>query len=368
MSLLDLMPPHLRNVKPYIPGKPMEELRREKNLEGEIIKLASNENPYPPLDEVKQEITDYLTRLNRYPNSGSYYLCRELAENVGVKPGQIFVGNGSNEIIDLLVRAFISPQDEIIYPFPSFIVYPIVTQLAGVKAVEVPLKDYRLDLPAMKECITRNTKFIFVCNPNNPTGTYVTRKEVDRFLDGMRTDILVVFDEAYFEYVTANDFPDTFELLRNRPNVIILRTFSKVHSLSGLRVGYSISHEDFVTCLHKVRQPFNVNSLAQIAARAALKHRDKIETRVKENTEQKDEVREALLEMGFTVPPSQTNFLLALPPEGSENLVEGLMQRGIIVRGMKPFGLGEETFRVTVGTPYENEKFLRVLKELIGSV
>jgi histidinol-phosphate aminotransferase len=365
MSIMDLMQAHLKNVKPYVPGKPIEELRRERNFEGEIIKLASNENPYEPIDEVRQAIVEELSQVNRYPNSGCFYLCLDLAAYHGVSPSQVFVGNGSNEILDLVVRAFVNPDEEIVYANPSFIVYPIVTQLAGVKAVEVPLNDYRHDLPAMRERVTAKTKIVFICNPNNPTATYVSKSEVARFLNGLSADVIVVFDEAYYEYVVAEDFPDTIALLRDHPNIMILRTFSKIHSLSGLRIGYSISHEDVVTCLHKVRQPFNVNRLAQVAASAALKHMDKAMPRAKENRDELHYMREELQKLGFTVPPSQTNFLLAVPPHGSGAIVENLMDRGIIVRPMKPFGLGEETFRVTVGSPYENRKFIEALKELI---
>ncbi len=365
MSIIDLMQPHLKNVKPYVPGKPIEELRREKSFEGEVIKLASNENPYEPIEEVRQAIVEELSQVNRYPNSGSYYLCIDLGKYHGVRPDQIFIGNGSNEIIDLIVRAFVNPDEEIVYPFPSFIVYPIVSQLAGVKAVEVPLKDYRLDLVAMREAVTAKTKIVFICNPNNPTATYVSKVEVARFLEGLSFDVIVVCDEAYYEYVVADDFPDTIALLKQHPNLITLRTFSKIHSLSGLRIGYSVSHEDVVTCLHKVRQPFNVNRLAQVAAQAALRHVNKIGARVKENRDELHFVREELQKLGFTVPPSQTNFLLAAPPHGCGSIVDKLMDRGIIVRGMKSFGLGDETMRITIGTPYENRKFIEVLKELL---
>lgn len=364
MSIMDLMQPHLRNVKPYVPGKPIEELRRERNIEGEIIKLASNENPYEPIDEIRQAIVDELSQANRYPNSGCFHLCNALAAHHGVKPAQIFVGNGSNEILDLLVRAFAGPGEEIVYPWPSFIVYPIVAQLAGVRAVEVPLRDYRLDMRALRAAVTRKTKIVFVCNPNNPTGTYVSAQEVHQFLDGLSDDVLVAFDEAYYEYVTAEDYPNSVALLAGRPNVIVTRTFSKIHSLSGLRVGYSISHEDVVTCLHKVRQPFNVSSLAQAAGLAALRHLDRLAPRVRENHEELRYVREELQKLGFTVPPAQTNFLLAVPPQGCGAIVEQLMDRGIIVRDMKPFGYGEQSFRVTIGTPYENRKFIETLREL----
>jgi len=364
MDFKKMMRPHLKNVRPYVPGKPIEELRRERNFTGEIAKLASNENPYPPIAEVIHAIEEELDQLNRYPNSGSYYLCAELTRFLDVEPGQIFVGNGSNEIIDLLVRAFINPKDEIVYPFPSFIVYPIVAQLMGVKAVEVPLDDYRLDLVAMKKAITPRTKIVFICNPNNPTGTYVTKEEVDRFLDGLRPDIIIAFDEAYYEYVVADDFPETLELLKSHPNIIIFRTFSKIHSLSGLRVGYSISHPELVTCLHTVRQPFNVNRMAQAAAIAAIRYFDKTKERINENREQMKNVRDGLIDLGFEVPPSQANFLLAVPPEGVGGLIEELMNRGIIVRDMSPFGL-IGAIRVSIGTPEENERFIKTVGQLM---
>lgn len=364
MDFKAMMPPHLRNVKPYVPGKPIEEVRREKNFQGEIYKLASNENPYAPVEEVRQAIIDEIEQLNRYPNSGSYYLSRDLADKYNLGADQIFVGNGSNEIIDLLVRAFINPGEEIVYPFPSFIVYPIVTQLAGVKAVEVPLKNYRLDLKALRDSITKKTKIIFICNPNNPTGTYVNTNEVERFFGDLHPNILIVFDEAYYEYVDADDYPDTLEMLKSRPNIVILRTFSKLYSLSGCRVGYSISHPNLVTCLHKVRQPFNVNRIAQAAARAALKYSGLMGQRLRENREQLAHLRDGLLEMGFIVPPSQTNFLLVIPTKPIGDVVDKLMGKGIIVRPMKPFGLGEESFRVTVGTAKENENFLQAVSSL----
>lgn len=365
MDLKDLMRRHLRDVKPYVPGKPVEELRREKNLEGEIIKLASNENPYEPMKEIQEAIIAEICEINRYPNSGSHYLTHELAEYYGLKPEQIFVGNGSNEILDLLVRAFINPGEEVIYPFPSFIAYPLICQQAGVKDVTIQLKDYYVDLKAMKNAITPNTKMIFVCNPNNPTATYVPQDEVDEFLEGLRPDIIVVFDEAYYEYVTAEDYPDTKSILGGRENIIILRTFSKAFSLSGLRIGYSISHPDLATCLHMVRQPFNVNRIAQAAARAGLRSIGKLDERIAINTEQREWVTGQLVSMGFKVPPSQTNFLMALYEGRCGEIVNRLMDMGIIVRGMAPFGLGDDAFRVSIGTPEENRKFIEAVKSMV---
>ncbi len=359
-----MMRSHLRKVKPYVPGKPVEELRREKNIGGEIIKLASNENPYEPIDEIQRAIIDEIPLLNRYPDSGSHYLTNELAGYYGLSPDQVFVGNGSNEILDLLVRAFVNPGEDVLYPFPSFIAYPLICQQSAVTDVKIPLKDFTVDLAEIKKAVTPSTKMIFICNPNNPTGTYVDQDAVDDFMDGLRGDIIIVFDEAYFEYVTADDFPDTHRLLREHKNVIILRTFSKVFSLSGVRVGYSMSHAEISACLHLVRQPFNVNRIAQAAARAALKNIHKLKDRIDENTEQREWLSGELKAMGFVVPSSQTNFLLVLPQGRGENLVGRMEDMGVIVRGMAPFGLGDDSFRVSIGTPSENRRFLEVLRKV----
>lgn len=361
MDFKKLMQPHLKNVRPYVPGKPVEELRRERKIEGEIIKLASNENPNQPLEEIKRMVIEELDNINRYPNSGSHYLSLELSEKHGLDHGQIFVGNGSNEIIDLLVRAFVRQDEDVMYPYPSFIAYPLIIHQAGVGEVKVPLSDYTLDLGAMKNAVTSRTKMVFVCNPNNPTGTYVSEGDVLSFLKGIREDVIVVFDEAYFEYVTAEDYPDSRKLLDRFRNIVILRTFSKAHSLSGVRVGYAMADPEIVTILHMVRQPFNVNRLAQAAARAALKNSGALADRIAENNSERSRVAKQMRELGFTVPESQTNFLLALPEGPDSNIVDRLMDLGIIVRSGAPWGLGKESFRVSIGTPAENDRFLEGL-------
>lgn len=366
MDFKKLMQPHLKNVKPYVPGKPIEELRRERNIEGDIIKLASNENPHQPLDEIKRSIIEELDSINRYPNSGSHYLSLELSEKHGLDQNQVFVGNGSNEIIELLVRAFVRPDENVMYPYPSFIAYPLIVHQAGVGEIKVPLKDYTLDLVAMKAAVNPKTRMVFICNPNNPTGTYVTEGDVRAFLEGVREDVLVVFDEAYFEYVTAGDYPDSKKLLDRFKNIVILRTFSKVHSLSGVRVGYAMAQAGLVTILHMVRQPFNVNRLAQAAARAALKYADDLSDRIDENNSERTRIAEAMRKLDLTVPDSQTNFLLAIPQGPDKDIVDRLMDHGIIVRSGAPWGLGAESFRVSIGTPDENNRFLEGLHEVLG--
>jgi histidinol-phosphate aminotransferase len=366
MDFTKLMQPHLKKVKPYVPGKPIEELRREREIEGEIIKLASNENPYKPLDSIMQAVIRELDKVNRYPNSGSHYLSLELAEKHGLHQEEIFVGNGSNEIIELLVRAFVDKSENVLYPYPSFIAYPLIIHQAGVGEIKVPLRDYTLDLPAMIQAVNQNTKMVFICNPNNPTGTYVAETDVLTFLEGIRNDIIVVFDEAYYEYVTANDYPDARKILERHRNIVILRTFSKVHSLSGVRIGYAMADAGLVTVLHMVRQPFNVNRLAQAAARAALSNSDELEARIKENNSERERIAAGMRDLGFTVPESQTNFLLAVPVESRGNIVDRLMDLGIIVRSAAPWGLGAESFRVSIGTPAENDRFLGGLRAVLS--
>jgi histidinol-phosphate aminotransferase len=366
MDFKKLMQPHLMNVKPYIPGKPIEELRRERNIDGEIIKLASNENPYQPLDGIKKAIIDEISNVNRYPNSGSHYLTQELGEKHGLEQNRIFVGNGSNEIIELLVRGFVWPGENVLYPYPSFIAYPLIVHQAGVGEIKVPLNGYTLDMDAMKKAVDPKTKMIFVCNPNNPTGTYVSESDVVHLLEGIRDDIIVVFDEAYFEYVDAEDYPDSRKLLDRFENIVILRTFSKVHSLSGVRIGYAMTNQQIITILHMVRQPFNVNRIAQAAARAALKNSDMLEPRIRENNSERSRVAISLRELGFTVPDSQTNFLLIIPDFPVDGIVDRLMDLGIIVRSAAPWGLGDESFRVSIGTPSENDRFLDGLREVLS--
>lgn len=367
MDFKELLLPHLQNVRPYVPGKPIEELRRERNIEGEILKLASNENPHEPLDAIREAIVAEISQLNRYPNSGSYYLVRDIAAHLGVEPERVFVANGSNEILDLMVRAFVGPGDEVVYPYPSFLVYPIVSQLVAAKTVEVPLKDYTIDLQAVREAMTQNTRMVFICNPNNPTATHVGRNDVERFMSTVRKETIVLFDEAYFEYVTAEDYPDTIAMMSEHPNIVVTRTFSKIFSLSGLRIGYAVADPSFVECMHRIRQPFNVNRVAQAAARAAIANAGSIAGIVEENRREIEFLTGELEALGFTVPPSQTNFLLALPPEGTTGLVDALLERGIIVRPMKPYDLGEETIRVSAGTPYENRRLVEALREVLGA-
>src|SRR3989442_225816 len=260
---------HILGIAPYEPGKPIEELERELGVHN-AIKLASNENPLPPSDRVQKAILATLNHLNRYPDGSGFYLRQALAKKHGVSPDHVVLGNGSNELIELLVRTFLRPGDEAVVPPPSFVVSPMIVQAAGGVRVMVMLKEHRLDLEAMARAITPMTKVVFIANPNNPTATIVTADEVERFMARVPERTIVVFDEAYIEFALGPDFPDTLNYVKQGRKVAVLRTFSKATSLAGLRVGYCRPEAGAVALMNRIRQPFNGNSLAQAGAPAAL--------------------------------------------------------------------------------------------------
>ena len=260
---------HILGIAPYEPGKPIEELERELSI-AHPIKLASNENPLAPSDRVQRAIIAALASLNRYPDGSGFYLRQALAKRHGVSPDQVILGNGSNELIELHVRTFLKPGDEAVVPHPSYPFYPIIVQAAGGIRVMVMLKDHRLDLDAMLRAVTPLTKVVFIANPNNPTATIVTASEVEHFMSRLPPRTIVIFDEAYTEFSQGPDFPDTLGLVKEGRKVVMLRTFSKAASLAGLRVGYAVADADAVALMNRIRQPFNVNSLGQVAALAAL--------------------------------------------------------------------------------------------------
>jgi len=340
MNIEKLAKPFLKNIKPYKAGKPVEEAQRERQTDKPFIKLASNENPNPPHKIIINALTAALPGANRYPESGCYYLVREIAGRMGVAPEEIFIGNGSNEIIDLLVRAFVKNGENVIYPTPGFVVYEMVCAISGVERKAVPCSDFRIDLKAITEATDAETKMIFLCNPNNPTGTYFSSSELKEFLRNVPDNILVVVDEAYYEYVDADDYPDCLALMKERNTLIVLRTFSKFYSLAGIRVGFSVADKAVVGILHKVRQPFNVNRLAQEAARAALACEDSLRPQVLETIKERTELRKKIAELGCKCPLSQTNFLYVVPPAVPGDICEMLLDHGVIVRKMKPFGGG----------------------------
>lgn len=349
-------------VKPYVPGKPIEEVKRELGLNG-VIKLASNENPFSPSPRVLSAIKKAAGNLNRYPDGSCYYLRRELARRLKVPENQLVFGNGSDEIIVLAVRAFVGPGDEVIVARPSFLIYGIASKIAGAVIKEVALKDFRYDLEAMKKKVSKRTKIIFIGNPDNPCGTYVTKNELTKFLKGLRRDILVFIDEAYYEYVTERDYPDGISLLRRYGNLIVTRTFSKMYGLAGLRVGYGVARPEIIDLLDRVREPFNVNSIAQAAAVECLKNQSYYRRLARQFNRQKEFLYENFGKMGLAFRKSSTNFILIDVKKSSALIARKLMKKGIIVRDMRFWGL-RTYIRVTIGTAKENQKLIRVLRSL----
>ena len=355
---------NIEGLVPYPPGKPIEELERELGITGSI-KLASNENPLGPSPAAVAAISRALGGLNRYPDGSCYYFKQRLSEKLGVDPEMIVVGNGSNEIIELLVRAFITPGDEAVMADPSFAVYPIAVKCAGGEARTVPLTaDFRHDLAAMAKAVTGRTRLVFIANPNNPTGTIVSASEFGAFLGEIPEDVVVCVDEAYFEFVRDPSYPDALGRVREgtRP-VIVLRTFSKTYGLAGLRVGYGVAQGELAGCLEKVRQPFNVNTLAQVAALACLDDDDHLKRTLENNVRGLEFLYEGAGRLGLECVPTETNFLLMKVGDGA-GVYDALLKKGVIVRPMASYGM-DEYIRVTVGLPEENERFMKALEEVL---
>ncbi len=353
---------HIWAVKPYKPGKPIEEVQRELGLK-DIIKLASNENPLGPSPKALIAIKEHLIKINRYPESNCFYLKKALAGRFNLTPSNFIIGNGSDEIIVLSLRTFINPDDEVVVATPTFLIYEIQANACGARIVTVPLKDFRYDLKKMKRAITSRTKIVFIANPDNPTGTYVTEKEVLEFMDGMPKKTLVFFDEAYFEFTKGlKDFPRTLKFLKNN-NVIVARSLSKAYGLAGLRVGYGIASEELIGYLERVREPFNVNSLAQVGAAAALKDEDFLKKTIRTTEKGKNYLYRELNKLGLLYLTSATNFILVDVGDG-ERIFNFLLKEGVIVRDMKAWKL-PGFIRVNVGTEPENRRFIKALKKVI---
>jgi histidinol-phosphate aminotransferase len=355
---------HILGIAPYEPGKPVEELERELGIQN-AIKLASNENPLPPSDRVQQAIIAALTHLNRYPDGSGFYLRQAVAKKHGFTPDQVMLGNGSNDLIELAVRAFMRPGDEAVVPHPSFVVYPMIVQAVGGVRVMVMLRDSRLDLEAMARAITPQTKVVFIANPNNPTATIVTRAEVDHFMARVPERTIVVFDEAYIEFAQGADFPDVLTYVREGRKVLVLRTFSKANSLAGLRIGYTIGDADAISLMNRIRQPFNVNSLGQVAALAAIEDETHVLECVRMNEAGKAFLYEEFKTLGVKYVPSRANFILVDVGRNAADIYQKLLHEGVIVRPMTSFGM-ETALRITIGTPDENRRLIKGLRAVLG--
>ncbi len=349
-------------LKPYVPGKPIQELERQLGIAG-AIKLASNENPLGPSPAVVEAIAQAARESNRYPEGSAYYLKARLSEHLELPAEQLAVGSGSNELIELLCHIFVAPGDEVVVADVTFPMYAIAVRVTGGQVVSVPLSDFRFDLAAMAERITERTRIVFIANPNNPTGTIVTAQEVERFMERVPPEVLVVFDEAYFEYVETSDYPVSRRYLDAGRHVAILRTFSKAYSLAALRVGYALTLPDTAALLDRVRMPFNVTTLGQVAAAAALGDRAHLARSVRVNQAGLAYLTAAFEGMGCTVPASHANFILVRFPSDARPLIQHLEQRGVIVRGMVPFGLPPTDVRISAGTEAENQRLVAVVRE-----
>lgn len=354
----------IADLVPYKGGKPASDLRRELGVE-EVYKFASNESPLGPSPLAIEAMQRALQESNRYPDSGCYCLRQKLAEKLGVSMEEIVVGRGANELVMVAALAVVDPGDEVVVADPTFITYSLATKMMGGTPIFVPTVNHVHDLKTMASRIGPRTKAVFVCNPNNPTGTMVRRRDVEEFMDSVPDNILVVFDEAYYEYITDPEYPDTMQYVRQKKNVLVLRTFSKVYSLAGLRVGYGIAKPEIIEYFNRVRLPFNVTHVAQVAAMASLDDPEQVLRSREINDEGKKYLAENLNRLGLgVVEDSYTNFLLVDLRRDGVEVCRQLEQMGLIVRPMKAFRLPDEYVRITVGLPHENERLVRGLKRI----
>ena len=363
MNLEKLVRRTVLNIKPYVPGKPIQEVKRDLGLE-EVYKMASNENPFGPSPRAVEAIKEALGELNRYPEASCYYLKNKLAQFWNLKPENFIIGNGSDELIILTLRAYLNPGDEVIVAKPTFLIYELASKIEGANIKTIPMKNFRYDLPRMLDAVSSTTKIIFIANPDNPCGTYVTRDEVEIFLNQLPLDVVVFIDEAYYEFANhLSDFPDCLQYINKKP-LIVTRTFSKIYGLAGLRIGYGMAHPEFIKYLNKVREPFNVNSLAQVAALNALDDQEYVK-KVKELIlTGRDYLSKKFEQLGLDYIKSATNFILVKIGEEANRLCDYLLTNGVIVRNMSGWGLNEY-IRVTVGLEEENKKLVKLLSDFL---
>lgn len=353
---------NIASLVPYPPGKPIEELEREQGIRGSI-KLASNENPLGPSKKAVEAVAEALHNLHRYPDGSCYYLKERLAAFLKMPSETLIFGNGSNEIIELLVKAYLKKGDEAVMGEPSFAVYPIAVKAVGARPIAVPLKGFTHDLGAMSRAITKKTRIVFIANPNNPTGTIVGAGEFDRFMQELPEGVIVCVDEAYREFVRNSDFPDAMGYVKDNRPVVVLRTFSKIYGLAGLRIGYGAAPAEMIDYMNRVRQPFNVNTLAQAAALAALDDHEHLERTLANNRAGLEYLFKELGALGCECVPTEANFFLIKVGDGKK-VYDGLLRKGVIVRPMASYGL-PEYIRVTVGLPKEQERFVRAFAEVV---
>ncbi|MBT3047512.1 MAG: histidinol-phosphate transaminase [gamma proteobacterium symbiont of Ctena orbiculata] len=360
---LELAAPGIGALNPYLPGKPISELERELGI-SHSIKLASNENPLGVSDKVIEAIANCSPELSRYPDGGAFQLRQRLAEKHGVDPGCITLGNGSNDVLDMVARVFLSPGVESLFSQYAFAVYPISSQAAGAKLVIAPAREYGHDLDRMLQLVTPRTRVIWIANPNNPTGTWLARDELLDFLTQLPDHLILVLDEAYIEYVQQSDYPDGTAWLSRFPNLIVTRTFSKAYGLASLRVGYGISNPDLADLLNRVRQPFNVNTPAQSAALAALQDQAFIQRSIALNNRGMQQYRQGFERLGLDAIPSVANFVTVDFAEEASRIDRALLSEGCITRPIANYGLPNH-LRISIGLEEENDRLLATLAKVL---
>lgn len=362
---MPLVPPNIESLQPYIPGKPIEEVQREYGI-SQVDKLASNENALGPSPKALVAARAACGEMHLYPDGAAFSLKKAISERYGVPSQEIFVGNGSNELIELLVRTFVIEGEEVLTSQGTFIAYKLAAQAHGRTLVEVPMRDRHYDLEALRQRLTPRTKVVFLANPDNPTGTFFLQDALEGFLRAVRRDTLVVLDQAYLEYVDAPGFPDGLKIRRYHPNLVVLRTFSKIYGLAGLRLGYGFAGAKIVEYLDRVRAPFNTNLVSQAAGVAALTDEEHVERSRTLVLTERPVLQRGLESLGAKVWPSQGNFLLAdFPGRSGKQLFEALLREGVVVRPVAGYGFPESQ-RITVGLPEQNRKCLDALKKVLA--
>ena len=362
MNLEDLVNKGILDLNPYKPGKPIEDLERELGIKN-AIKLASNENPLGPSPLVIDAVTKVLNGTHRYPDGNALRLKECLSKKFKVNINCLTIGNGSNDIIEFIARSFLSDKDSAIYSEHAFAVYPLVVQAVGAEGIEVPAIEYGHDLGGILKAVKENTKLVFIANPNNPTGTFLSPKEIESFLDNLDRNIIVLLDQAYFDYSSYSNEDISFDLINNYPNVIISRSFSKAYGLAGFRIGYSVSSPEVADYLNRVRQPFNANSLALVAAEFALSDEDHLKKSLEINLDQKTTLMKGLKNLGYECIPSEGNFISFNSNGDGQRLFEDLLNEGVIVRTLGVYKMPHH-LRTTIGLPKENLIFLEKLSAL----
>lgn len=358
--------PNIVHLPVYEPGKPIEDVKRELGL-SDVIKLASNENPFGCPPKAKEAIIREIENIGIYPDGASQELAAALSAHLGVGTNQLIFGAGSDEVILMIARAYLSPGDETIMASHTFPQYRHNAEVEGAKVIEVPLVDGKHDLPGMLAKVGPRTKVVWICNPNNPTGTIVTKDEVQSFLEQIGPNVLVVLDEAYCEYITDEQYPDGIQLLKAHPNLVLLRTFSKIYGLASLRIGYGIGHPDVIRSINQVREPFNTSRFAQAAAVAAIADREFIEVCRRRNREGLAYLNREIARLGLKAFPAYGNFIMIDTGKPAERVFDGLLRRGIIVRGGHKLNF-PTMIRVTVGSQEQNEKFISALEQVLSEI